>query len=84
MENFYEYLKTQFNDLNSCKEWYRRWSREWKQEIPGHPEFPLFSLRAMAAHCSNVLEGKITDESGDQFCTEYINTKYGPDIYFWC
>lgn len=77
-KDLYEYLKTQFSDIETCKAWYRKWRDEDNQEIEG---FGCISLRAMAAHCSNVLEGKTEDGSGDGFCTRYLSTKYGPEIY---
>jgi hypothetical protein len=76
---FYDYLKTQFHDLTSCIEWYHcTWINKWDQDIPGRPEWNIFTQRAMARHCSNVLEGKNIEQDGD--C--YLDTKHGPAIFY--
>lgn len=83
--SFYKYLSKQFHDLESAKIWYRKWCDDWEQILPGENE-AWCSLRAMAAHMSNVLEIKerggvysITEKGP---CTNYIATKYGSEIYF--
>lgn len=84
MIDFYDYLKSHFNDLPSAKKFFIIWRCEWEQDIPGHPEWSggnCFSIRSMAAHISNVLEGKSRDISG-LITTNYITTKYGSDILF--
>jgi hypothetical protein len=73
-KSFYIYLNKKFNTLNECIDWYNKWKKT--QYIP---HYGLISLRAMAAHCSNVLEKKAYK---DNFFTFYINTKYGSSIYF--
>lgn len=73
---FYEWLNQQFTDLNTAKEFYIKWKDEDDQETP----YGCFSMRAMAAHISNVLEGKENYE--DTVCTNYMSTKYGSDIFF--
>lgn len=80
MIDFYEFLKTQFSDLESAKKFYHNWIYENHQDIPGHPEWSdddCFSMRAMAGHISQVLEGK-----NEQYKNTYMNTKYGSEIYF--
>lgn len=77
-KELYLYLRTQFKDIKSCKKWYIKWRNNEQPDILGG----CFSLRSMAAHCSNVLEGKLCDDSGLEYCTMYINTKYGSDILF--
>ena len=76
--NLYDYLKSQFNDLLTAQEFYRRWRDEWKQRIPGQP---LLSLRAMAGHCSVVLE-QIEGNSEAVYSGVYLDTKYGSAIYW--
>jgi hypothetical protein len=78
--DLYPYLRSQFSDLASAKIWAHHWAQE--QEA-GRPlaEFGSISSRAMAAHISNVLEGKDRDESGSRFTTNYLSTRYGPDLY---
>ena len=73
---FYDWLKQQFTDLKTAKIFYLKWKDEDDQETP----YGCFSMRSMAAHISNVLEGKEHDD--DAVCTNYMSTKYGPDI-FW-
>ena len=72
---FYDWLRTQFTDLESAKVFAQKWAREMNQETP----FGDFTQRAMSYHISNVLEGKNEDEGG---ITMYITTKYGVDIYW--
>lgn len=75
----YEYLATQFNTIDGAIEFYNKWKYDWGQMLPEeHFGGDCYSLRAMAAHCSNVLEGKPEPDGP----TEYINTKYGSQIYF--
>jgi hypothetical protein len=73
----YDYLRQQFTDLDSCIKWCSKWYNEWDQDIPDHPEWAM-TMRAMARHCSNVLEGRPVDEDG--LC--FLDTKYGPDLFF--
>ena len=73
---FYDWLKTQFTDLESAKVFYKKWIDEMEQETP----FGMFSWRAMAAHISNVLEGKKQDNN--EFMTSYMSTKYGSEVMF--
>lgn len=73
---FYEWLRSQFTNIEEAKVFYSKWRHEDEQES----EYGCHSLRAMAAHVSNVLEGK--KELGEDILTNYINTKYGSDLYF--
>lgn len=75
--DFYDYLRTQFSTIEECHDFYQKWADEWDQELP---EYGLFSLRAMAAHCSNVLEGK--ESEAGYFLNSYLDTKYGTTIFF--
>ena len=70
------YLRTQFSDLAGAKRFMRRWLEKMDQEIPG---FGCISSRALAAHCSAVLEGSEVS-SLDTF-TNYLESKYGRDLY---
>lgn len=72
-QDFYLWLSDQFNDLQSCKIFYKKWSVD--QNCP----FGSFSMRSMAAHCSNVLEGK--KRNPNAITTNYINTRYGSEIF---
>jgi hypothetical protein len=73
---FYDWLKTQFTDLESAKVFYKKWIDEMDQETP----YGVFSWRAMAAHISNVLEGNEPDNN--EIYTSYMSTKYGSDVMF--
>lgn len=78
--DLYKYLKTQFTDLTSAKQFMHRWATEMDQEIQG---FGLISSRSLAAHVSAILEGKTEDDSSEStFFTSYLNTKYGSELYF--
>lgn len=80
MTYFYAWLRQQFIDIETAKAWAHKWANEMDQEVPA--EFGVgFSSRAMAAHISNVLENKTEDESGTPFLTNYLATRYGPEIY---
>ena len=72
---FYAWLKTQFVDLETAKVFYKKWLNDDNQETA----YGCFSMRAMAAHISNVLEGKTY--VNDNIYTNYIITEYGSDIY---
>jgi hypothetical protein len=75
-EEFYEYLRTQFHDLESAKEFYRKWQKNG-QEIEAYEDG--YTFRAMAQHISNVLENKIQDE--DDFFYDLKRGKYYAEIY---
>lgn len=77
--DLYKYLKSQFSNLEDCKKWFREWWRNG-QEIEGVPYD--FTLRAMAYHCSMVLEGYDDDPNKEHYFTDYMETKYGLEIYF--
>lgn len=72
-DGFYDWLKTQFTDLNSAKEFYKNWCGPLNQQTP----FGCFSMRSMAHHVSNVLEGKDCSDPGSL----YYDTKYGSELY---
>jgi hypothetical protein len=84
---FHAWLRTQFTTLDEAKAWVHRWCNEWEQRIPvaisaewgSDDEWAGFSMRAMAAHASVALEGKEYDWDG---FTWYLDTKYGPDLYW--
>lgn len=76
--NFYDYLRRQFSDLETAKRWAYKWANEMGQEIP---EFGGMTSRAMAAHISAILDGKSEDNSGTDYLTNYLETRYGPEIY---
>jgi len=69
-------------DLSGAKRWAHKWYREDNQEIPdlGH-----FSMRAMAGHLSDYLEGFTGDEpesyDGSGLNKVYLDTKYGNAMY---
>lgn len=76
--DFYDYLRTQFHDVESAIQWCRQWERAGQPTLEGYGDF---TCRAMAAHCSMALEGK-PNEAGFGLATDYMSTKYGVDI-FW-
>jgi len=72
---FYQYLSKRCRTVERAKVFYRKWS---KTQSCG--KFGSFTLRAMAHHISNVLEGK--KHQTDSFLkTPYYETKYGTEIY---
>ena len=73
--DFYDYLRSQFNDLTSAKVWAHRWANEFDQTLP---EWGECSSRAMAAHISNALDGMKNDPSIG--LTSYMDTVHGPEI----
>ncbi len=82
--DFYNYLRTQFNNLDEAKVFYKKWINEWGQDIPGHKEWSeinCFSMRAMAGHISAILTKNDNEYESDD-CYTYADTKYGSEIYF--
>lgn len=74
------------DDVEGAKAWVAKWNREMDQFIPEHDTDPSYGYtqRAMAGHVSDYLEGLTGDEphSYAQANKSYLNTKYGPDIYW--
>jgi hypothetical protein len=58
-KHFYDYLRSQFDDIESAKAFAQKWATSMHQDTPG---FGPMTCREMAAHISNVLEGI---DSGD-------------------
>jgi hypothetical protein len=77
-QDFYDYLRTQFTDLESAKKWYQKWKDEMEQELEG---YPLISCRAMAYHISTALEGKTEKDDDGSPLSDYTDTKYGRTIF---
>ena len=77
-EEFYNYLRSKFSNLEECIQWYQKW-KDNDQVIPEY-EKEEFSLRAMAYHCSRVLEGYVMDPNLGCF-TCCATTNYGLEIY---
>ena len=75
-EELHQYLQTQFNDLAGAKKFMWYWKNDMDQSLPDGTEL---TVRAMAAHCSYVLEG-INVEEGAMF-VNYLSSKYGTDLY---
>ena len=73
-KTFYEWLKTQFTDLESAKTFFKNWKRSGQKTPYGE-----FTLRCMAAHISNILENKEYDPSE---VISVSNTAYGIDILY--
>ena len=75
--DFYDWLRTQFHDLETAKEFGRRWVDAdcMNQETP----YGLCSMRSMAYHCSQALEGKLYagEPPGP---TDYASTTHGVAI----
>lgn len=69
-------------DVEGARAWYHKWSVDDDQELPGFPDG--FTLRAMAGHVSDYLEGFTGEEpnsyNGSQF-KSYMDTKYGSQVY---
>ena len=73
--DFYDWLRTQFTDLESAKTWGRKWFNEMDQKTP----FGECTARAMAYHINQALEGRMyCDETGA--FTIYSQTKHGSEI----
>jgi len=77
--DFYNYLREEITDLDSAKMFMWKWVNEMDQELP---KFGSISSRALCAHVSAILEGKEQDDSGGDGYTQYLNTKYGPELYY--
>ena len=77
MMEFYEYLKTKFNDLEGAKEFYRRWLNDDQVVLKNMPIG--FSARAMAGHISDALTG--TKEYCSTPGMPFYETKHGIEIY---
>lgn len=77
-DDLLSYLKTQFSDLDGAKKFMRRWVVDMGQMLPIDIEV---TSRALAAHCSAVLEGSDV-ASANEFSTNYMASKYGSDL-FW-
>lgn len=77
--DLYDYLRRECPDLIAAKKWIRKWANDWVQKMPWDKE-PVYTSRAMAAHVSNVLEGKPAPTDGGW--TIYFATKYGSELYF--
>jgi hypothetical protein len=81
LNDLYVYLKSQFTDLEGAKIFMKKWVNELDESLPVLGCENMGS-RSLSAHCSAVLEGKKEDDSGTGFCTYYLRTKYGPELYF--
>ena len=79
--DLYDYLRAKCPDLASAKAWIRLWADEWGQVLPWDTE-PEFTMRAMAGHLSNVLEGGTSETGYAAGHISYMSTKYGSDL-FW-
>jgi hypothetical protein len=75
---FYLFLKFYVKDLNQAKELYNIFRYEWNEKIP---LISYFGLRSICYHLSMVLEGYETDPNLDAFLTDYMQTRYGSEIY---
>jgi hypothetical protein len=81
----YSYLREKCPTLSAAKRWVRKWYEEMEQVIPGEEldgEPFSCSMRAMAYHVSKVLEGHLQDPTPPDKLTSYIETRYGPAL-FW-
>jgi hypothetical protein len=72
----YDFLKTQFKTLDEAKLFINKWYNDWDQHLD---IFGDYTIRAMCAHCSNVLEGKPFNDGF--LMTNYITTNYGRELY---
>lgn len=63
LQRLYEYLKTQFHDVETAKAFMKKWNHEWNQELrgfdPGPNDMNDLTQRAMAYHVCYVLEGEV-------------------------
>lgn len=75
-QEFYVRLREKFTTKPEAKAWFRKWAADG-QETP----YGSVSMRAMAHHVSNVLEG-MTEQEDDFIWMPYFNTAHGTDIYF--
>lgn len=79
--DLYDYLREQCPDLESAKAWIHRWAEDWGQVLPWDDK-PEFTMRAMAGHLSNVLEGGTSDTGYATGTISYMSTKHGSDLYW--
>src|SRR5262249_43600174 len=78
---FHAWLRGQFRTLGEAKAWAWRWDNRHGQRCPGWGGGGGVTKRAMAAHIRMALEGR--EDQGDGFLgTNYMETKYGPEIYW--
>lgn len=74
------------DDLAGAKRWFREWYEVLEQILPGDTQCE-YSGRAMAGHISDYLEGYTGEEpasyNGKGWRKSYLDTKYGPSIYFF-
>lgn len=69
------------DEIEGAKRWARKWYAEMNQELPGGLSI---SMRAMAGHISDYLEGFDGTEPesyGGSLCLMYSRTKYGGTMY---
>lgn len=82
-KEFYAYLKSNFSNLEEAKTFCRKWNREWDQTCRGFMDGKMdITMRSMAYHASMVLEGNMEDPYPDSIFTDYLKTKYGPELYW--
>ena len=75
--DFYDWLRTQFTDLESAKRFAYHWANALDQSLP---EWGDISSRAMAFHVSRALEGA-THGFNAGALTNYLDTQYGPELF---
>lgn len=81
MPDLYEYLREQCPDIASAKAWIYRWADEWEQVLPWDSSAE-YTMRAMAGHLSNVLEGGTSETGYAAGEISYTQTRYGSELYW--
>ncbi len=79
--DLYTYLKSEFNTLETAKKFMKKWATELSETLPVKG-CESISSRSLAAHCSAILEGKHLDDSGTDILTNYLDTKFGSDLFY--
>lgn len=79
----YQYLHSKFSNLEQCIRFCQIWYYQNEQTFPDRPDFGHITLRAMAKHCSKVLEGyKKHPNHKTWYSSGHLDTKYGREIYW--
>ena len=71
---WYAELKKTIKTVEDAKEYFKKWWQDGQKD-------PEMTMRAMARHLSNVLEG-LRDQPENWYEGAYYDTKYGCEIYY--
>lgn len=80
LDYLYNYLRRECINLEAAKEWIAAWANEHEQVLPWDKE-AVYTMRAMAGHVSNVLEGGTSETGYARGGSSYFDTKYGSELF---